>query len=68
MSKELAEAGKLVVQAGGAGAGVYLAVGGATATAVSAATVIAATGGAAAVVLAGYGVYRWLSSDNKKGT
>lgn len=42
-------------------AGVAIAVGGISGGAAGAAAVIAATGGAGAVVLAGYGIYKWLS-------
>ncbi len=49
--------GKVVVQA----AGVGVAIAGASGGAASAAAVIAATGGAGAVVLAGFGIYKWLS-------
>lgn len=38
-------------------------IGGST-TAVSIGTILVATGGAAALGLVGYGVYRWLSSNN----
>ncbi len=51
---------QIVLQASRAGLAVGVA--GCSAGAASAATVIVATGGAAAVALAGYGVYRWLSS------
>jgi len=46
--------------------GIALATAGASAGAVSAATVIAATGGAAAVVLVGYGIYQSLSASPRR--
>ena len=41
--------------------GVAVAIAGVSGGAASAAAVIAATGGSAAVVLAGVGIYKWLS-------
>lgn len=53
--------GQVAVKVGAAA----VAVAGASSAAAGAAAVIAATGGAAAVVLVGYGIYRWLSKENK---
>ena len=49
--------GKIAVKA----AGVGIAIAGISGGAASAGALIAATGGSAAVVLAGYGIYKWLS-------
>jgi hypothetical protein len=50
------------IQVGVGTAGVTATVIGASLFSTSAATVIIATGGAAALALAGYGLYKWLSS------
>lgn len=45
--------------------GVTVSAVGASSAVTGAAALITATGGAAAVILVGYGLYRWLSSEKK---
>jgi hypothetical protein len=59
MSK-VTQAGRFVVQVGGASGATLMAIG-ASGAAISAATIIAATAGGAAVVLIGWGVYKALA-------
>ncbi|MFM2151977.1 MAG: hypothetical protein RL199_412 [Pseudomonadota bacterium] len=59
----IGNAGKIVASVGAAGVSIGMV--GASTAAVSAGTVIVATGGAAALALAGYGVYRMLSSRER---
>lgn len=61
----MAQAGKVLVQVGGAG-GVTLAVIGASGGAISAATIIAATAGGAAVVFVGWGIYKFLATKHDR--
>lgn len=53
--------GQVAVKVGAAA----VAVAGASSAAAGAAAVIAATGGAAALVIIGFGIYKWLSKEDK---